>query len=195
MNSSASADRFHERSSGRSHPRSGESPGPSLALVMALLEEIAGLQKETAELLRELAHAQNKATIQRPSKGKDPIQRLTSVQNCLPAQLGPREGQPRRPASQGRPGWPVASLTQQEQTVLRMLATDLTLREIGQELYVSLNTIKTHTRAVYQKLGVSSRKEALQRGRELAILPPRADLYRSSLRVRTPDRLSPSSAE
>ena len=138
---------------------------------MALLEEIARTQKETAELLRELAHTQNKAAIQRPSEAKDPIRRLSSVQNDLPGQPGPGEGQPRRPASQGRPGCLAEPLTQQEQAVLRMLATNLSLREIGQELHVSLNTVKSHTRAVYRKLGVCNRHEAIQRGRENAIPP------------------------
>lgn len=177
MNSSASVNRFHEGSSGPSRPRPEEPLGPTLASVVALLEEIAGLQKETAELLWELAGAQDLATIQRPSKGNDPIRRLTSVQSGLPAQPGPGdqpgpgEGPPRRPASHGRPGWLAEPLTQQEQVVLRMLTTDLSLREIGQELYLSVNTVKSHTRAVYQKLGVSSLREALRRGRELGILP------------------------
>ena len=52
-----------------------------------------------------------------------------------------------------------------------MLATNLSLREIGQELHVSLNTVKSHTRAVYRKLGVCNRHEAIQRGRERASLP------------------------
>jgi LuxR family maltose regulon positive regulatory protein len=50
-------------------------------------------------------------------------------------------------------------LSDAERRVLRLLATDLTLREIGRELYLSQNTVKTHTRAIYRKLGVSSRAE------------------------------------
>lgn len=54
---------------------------------------------------------------------------------------------------------------------MQLLTTRLTLREIGQELYVSRNTVKSHTRAIYRKLAASTRHEAVQRGRELAILP------------------------
>jgi LuxR family transcriptional regulator, maltose regulon positive regulatory protein len=61
-------------------------------------------------------------------------------------------------------------LTAREQKVLRFLPGRLSLREIGQQLDVSRNTIKSHTRAVYQKLGVSSRHDAIQRGRELGLL-------------------------
>jgi LuxR family transcriptional regulator, maltose regulon positive regulatory protein len=57
------------------------------------------------------------------------------------------------------------SLTAAEQRVLRLLDSDLTLREIGRELYLSLNTVRTHTHSIYRKLGVSSRAEAVQTDR------------------------------
>jgi LuxR family maltose regulon positive regulatory protein len=57
------------------------------------------------------------------------------------------------------------SLTTAEQRVLRLLDSDLTLREIGRELYLSLNTVRTHTHSIYRKLGVSSRAEAVQTDR------------------------------
>ena len=53
--------------------------------------------------------------------------------------------------------------------VLRMLGGTLSLREIGHELYVSANTVKTHTQAIYRKLGVSSRPDAVARGKRLGI--------------------------
>jgi LuxR family transcriptional regulator, maltose regulon positive regulatory protein len=72
----------------------------------------------------------------------------------------------------GRP--PVASLaeplTEREMAVLRLLRGTLSLREIGQQLYLSQNTIKTHTQAVYRKLGVSTRQDALAKAREIDIL-------------------------
>jgi LuxR family maltose regulon positive regulatory protein len=61
-------------------------------------------------------------------------------------------------------------LSERELAVLRLLASRLSLREIGNELYVSLNTIKTHTRNVYAKLRVSSRQQAVVRARELGLL-------------------------
>jgi LuxR family maltose regulon positive regulatory protein len=61
-------------------------------------------------------------------------------------------------------------LTAKEHEVLRLLATRLSRREIGQRLYVSLNTVKTHQRALYRKLGVENRTAAVTRGRELGRL-------------------------
>ncbi len=61
-------------------------------------------------------------------------------------------------------------LTAKEHEVLRLLATRLSRREIGQRLYVSLNTVKTHQRALYRKLGVENRAAAVTRARELGLL-------------------------
>jgi LuxR family maltose regulon positive regulatory protein len=46
----------------------------------------------------------------------------------------------------------------------------MTNQEIADALYLSVNTVKTHLRAVYHKLGVSSRRAAVDRGRRLRIL-------------------------
>jgi LuxR family transcriptional regulator, maltose regulon positive regulatory protein len=64
----------------------------------------------------------------------------------------------------------VDALTAKEHEVLRLLATRLSRREIGQRLYVSLNTVKTHQRALYRKLGVENRAAAVTRARELGLL-------------------------
>jgi LuxR family transcriptional regulator, maltose regulon positive regulatory protein len=61
-------------------------------------------------------------------------------------------------------------LTSKELGILRLLATQLSRREIGQRLYVSLNTVKTHQRAVYRKLGVDNRSAAVRRALELGLL-------------------------
>jgi len=53
---------------------------------------------------------------------------------------------------------------------LRLLRGTLSLREIGLELYVSANTVKTHTQAIYRKLGVSTRHDAVEQGRQAGIL-------------------------
>ena len=60
-------------------------------------------------------------------------------------------------------------LTEREVAVLRLLRGSLSLREIGQELYVSANTVKTHTQAIYRKLGVSTRHDAVERGKQLGL--------------------------
>jgi DNA-binding CsgD family transcriptional regulator len=72
-------------------------------------------------------------------------------------------GGPARPP--GEPAWPGEPLTQSETRVLRYLPTHLGAQEIAAELYLSANTIKTHLRHLYQKLGAHSRLEAVQRAR------------------------------
>jgi LuxR family maltose regulon positive regulatory protein len=59
-----------------------------------------------------------------------------------------------------------------ELAVLRALAAGLSRREIGAELYISLNTVKTHTRELYRKLGAGSRADALVRAEALGLLDP-----------------------
>ena len=61
-------------------------------------------------------------------------------------------------------------LTQQELRVLKLLNSDLSEQDIGRELYVSHNTVHSHVRAIYRKLTVSSRADALTRGRQLGLL-------------------------
>ena len=61
-------------------------------------------------------------------------------------------------------------LTAREQTVLVLLPTGMSAREIGAELGISRDTVKTHTKRIYQKLDVSSRRNAVARGRELGLL-------------------------
>ena len=56
--------------------------------------------------------------------------------------------------------------------MLRYLPSSLSAQEIGAELYVSLNTVKTHTRRIYEKLAVHRRTAAVARARELGLLAP-----------------------
>jgi LuxR family maltose regulon positive regulatory protein len=70
----------------------------------------------------------------------------------------------------GAPGDTVAELSERELTILRLLTGILSEREIGQELYLSFNTVHTHVKAIYRKLGVSSRAEAVARARERRLL-------------------------
>jgi LuxR family maltose regulon positive regulatory protein len=75
------------------------------------------------------------------------------------------EGAPARPAlGLAEP------LSASELRVLRYLPTNLTRPEIANELSISLNTVNTHIRRVYAKLGATDRSSAVQRGRELRLL-------------------------
>jgi DNA-binding CsgD family transcriptional regulator len=62
------------------------------------------------------------------------------------------------------------ALSPAETRVLRYLPTLLSLREIGDELYLSVNTIKVHVRHIYAKLEVHSRRRAAERARALGLL-------------------------
>jgi LuxR family maltose regulon positive regulatory protein len=61
-------------------------------------------------------------------------------------------------------------LSEAELAVLRLLPTALSRRDIGQQLFLSLNTVKSHTRALYRKLGAASRSEAVQRAKQEGLL-------------------------
>jgi LuxR family maltose regulon positive regulatory protein len=63
-----------------------------------------------------------------------------------------------------------AELTKREVEILRLLATRLSQREIGRELFVSHNTVHSHVRSIYRKLGASTRSDAVSGARELGLL-------------------------
>jgi LuxR family maltose regulon positive regulatory protein len=62
-------------------------------------------------------------------------------------------------------------LTERERAVLRLLPTRLSNQEIGRELYVSASTVRSQVQAIYRKLEVTSRAEAVARARHLRLLP------------------------
>jgi LuxR family maltose regulon positive regulatory protein len=97
-------------------------------------------------------------------------QLLTAAPDGAQAQLARLERAERRLTGRPREVALAEALTERELAVLRMLRGSLSLREIGQELFLSQNTIKTHTQAIYRKLGVSTRTEAITRGHDLEIL-------------------------
>ena len=112
------------------------------------LSDVAGartLLRETDELLK-----------RRPDLG-----RLADDAAALHTRLAQEQGT----------GTPAASaLTAAELRVLPMLATHLSFPEIGAELHLSPNTVKSQAISVYRKLGVSSRSQAVARSRELDLL-------------------------
>jgi LuxR family maltose regulon positive regulatory protein len=79
--------------------------------------------------------------------------------DALLARLGELE---RRRVAPSAPA-PAEPLTEREQAVLSLLRRSLSVSEIARELYVSGNTVKTHRRAIYRKLGVSTRQEVIER--------------------------------
>jgi LuxR family maltose regulon positive regulatory protein len=74
-----------------------------------------------------------------------------------------------RPARQ-----PSEPLSDRELTILRFLPTMMSNQEIADELFVSVNTLKTHLKHIYRKLDVASRRDAVERGRDMELLTPSA---------------------
>jgi LuxR family maltose regulon positive regulatory protein len=90
--------------------------------------------------------------------------------------LLPTSARSAQPAG-GQPGWAdgrgvTEQLTDSETRILRYLPTHLTVNEIANELFLSVNTVSTHKRHLYAKLGVHSRHEAVDRARALGLLVP-----------------------
>jgi LuxR family transcriptional regulator, maltose regulon positive regulatory protein len=153
----------------------------TIASTVSLAEETARIQKQAAEALRTLASSRGEEedislgpgnieqAVQRLNRIEDAIRALTSRPDGRRVSAGrhglhqvPRQG--RREA-----GPPADPLTAREETVLQMMRGPLSLSEIGRELHVSKNTIKSHTRAIYRKLGVAERSQAIRRARDLGI--------------------------
>jgi LuxR family maltose regulon positive regulatory protein len=65
---------------------------------------------------------------------------------------------------------PVEPLSERERIVLRYLSSMLSASEIAAELYVSVNTVKTHVRSIYRKLDTNRRRDAVRRAKELQLL-------------------------
>lgn len=62
-------------------------------------------------------------------------------------------------------------LTAREHEILGLIAQGLSNREIGEKLFVSENTVKTHSSRLFEKIGVNRRMQAVSRGKELGLIP------------------------
>jgi LuxR family maltose regulon positive regulatory protein len=69
------------------------------------------------------------------------------------------------------PEWFVEGFTDRELEVLELFSTQLTYPEIADRLYVSTNTVKTHAKAIFRKLAVSRRTDAVNRARRFGLMP------------------------
>jgi LuxR family maltose regulon positive regulatory protein len=142
----------------------------ALARAVELSHRGAGLVEIAYALL---AHAEARAALGDSETAGNLLRRArTTLEQCPdPGIVGKRTAtalrRPPRPALPARPG---EELTDRELAVLRLLPAELSQREIGQALYVSLNTVKTHTKGIFRKLGVTTRADAVRRGRELGLL-------------------------
>jgi LuxR family transcriptional regulator, maltose regulon positive regulatory protein len=116
--------------------------------------------------------------------GADPVAHLASAVAALLMEALARDeraalireiadllGEARRPAPRSSElAWPDEPLTPGENRILRYLPTHMSSREIAAELCVSADTVKTHLRHLYRKLGAHSRHEAVHRARAAGLL-------------------------
>jgi LuxR family maltose regulon positive regulatory protein len=122
------------------------------------LAEIRQRERSPAAARRLLTRARD-ILVPLPDPGSGP-ERLAQTEKMLRLRASHRD----------TPGASFSELSERELAVLRLLASKLSQREIAAELYVSFNTVKTHARAIFRKLGVASRGEAVDRARELGLL-------------------------
>ncbi len=76
----------------------------------------------------------------------------------------------RAPAEKDEPGLLIEPLTARETEVLGHLSELLSTEEIADEMFVSVNTVRTHIRGILRKLGVSRRTDAVRRGWALGLV-------------------------
>ena len=76
-----------------------------------------------------------------------------------------------RPARRSAPAVLAEPLSEREQAILGYLPSLMSNQEIAGALMISVNTVKTHLKAIYRKLDAPGRREAVQRARELALIP------------------------
>ena len=121
--------------------------------------------------LLKLAEARHR--VGRSAEATEALERARSELDTLPdaGMLGVllAELDERLQARHRREGFLGEALSESELRVLRRLVDGQSLREVAKELFLSLNTVKTHRRTIYRKLGATTREEALERAAELGI--------------------------
>jgi LuxR family maltose regulon positive regulatory protein len=133
--------------------------GGAIQLANALIHEAAVLSAAGDRSGARAALAEARATVEACPDPGILSERLAEIEQSARTPPRRRDGD--------------AALSERERIILRMLGGPLSERDIGRELYLSHNTVHSHARSIYRKLGVSSRAEALARARELGLLSPR----------------------
>ena len=133
------------------------------------LVELAYVLVTLAELLRELGD--RRAARELVLEARELVASAPEPGTRVPRLVGQAEGRLRLVLhAPGARSVVTEELTAREQAVLVLLPSGLSAREIGSELGISHETIKTHTKSIYRKLGASSRRDAVARARELELL-------------------------
>jgi LuxR family maltose regulon positive regulatory protein len=153
----------HEARSERDTARSVLRRAVDLAEPEGYVHVFTGHGPALTRLLRALSRAE-------PGSGY--LRRLAAASEPQPATEAAITGQ----TTTNRTQWPgdgvlVEPLSDRELDVLRLLATDLDGPDIARELHISLNTMRTHSRNIFRKLQVTSRRAAVRQAVELDLLP------------------------
>jgi LuxR family transcriptional regulator, maltose regulon positive regulatory protein len=156
---------------GRAHIARGEMP----AAVTQLGEAVALARRgpylvETIDALLWLAHAQMSAGV--TEAGEDHLREgRRLLERCVdPGVLRDRSRRLGRVARDGTQAAEPEDLSRRELEVLRLLQSPLSESEIGARLFISHNTVHSHTKAIFRKLRVSSRAQAVERARAVGLL-------------------------
>ena len=108
----------------------------------------------------------------RPFVAGFPLRRLLERHLARPTAYGPLVAELLDALARGGEAPPglLEPLSERERAVLRLLPALLSNPEIAAELFVSVNTVKTHIKTIYRKLDVTSRRDAVVRARELRLI-------------------------
>ncbi|WP_369241034.1 LuxR C-terminal-related transcriptional regulator [Streptomyces sp. R21] len=161
----------------RAHPEGRTGPAVTVraSLVRAQAADEAGDAVASRRLLAHALHEARRERLRRPFTEAGPWIRpllgTVPLSGLAAGWLIPGlpHGGPPRPEDR-LPAPVVEALSARERDVLQRLAQMMSTEEIAADLYVSVNTVKTHLKSVYRKLAVNRRHDAVRRARELRLL-------------------------
>ncbi|MDX2681745.1 helix-turn-helix transcriptional regulator, partial [Streptomyces soliscabiei] len=152
----------------RAEGRAGPAVTVRAALVLAQAADEAGDVADARRLVAQALHEARREGLRRPFREAGPW----IGPYLATAFRGPAADwlTPGVPSSDGAPPPVVEELSGRERDVVRRLALMMSTEEIAADLYLSVNTVKTHLKSAYRKLAVNRRGDAVRRARELKLL-------------------------
>jgi len=161
------------------HTRAGSREAASMQLIKAVAHFRSSQAEAAAQALRVAVDEARAHELLSPFTTV-PLRELWQIAERLPEEY---QAHLRHPALISAPAvYPehaeLLSLTKREQLILSWLATGTRVQDIAAELYISYNTVKGHLRALYGKLGATSRTEAVSAAVALGLLPDSVEHHR-----------------
>jgi LuxR family maltose regulon positive regulatory protein len=134
--------------------------------------DAAGARRLVALALHEARHERLRRPFLDAGRWLRPLLVTAPLHQLAAGWLRPDSSSYGAPGGPGGPPWPIVveELSAREQDVLERLAQMMSTQEIAADLFVSVNTVKTHLKSLYRKLGVNRRSDAARRGRDLRLL-------------------------